>query len=58
VEEIYRNSSGSRWFFRLNGAAFAKPYDCLHGMSRSNKTLEVTPSIVHRAKEKLREYLN
>jgi hypothetical protein len=51
VEEIYRNSSGPRWFFRLNGAAFAKHSDLLHGMSLFNKTLGVTLSIVHRVKE-------
>jgi hypothetical protein len=52
VQEIYRNSSGPRWFFK--GEACAKHYDRLHGMSRLNKKLGVTLSIVHREKEKLR----
>jgi hypothetical protein len=38
--------------------AFSKHYDRLHGMSRFNKTLGVTLSIVHREQEKLRGYLN
>jgi hypothetical protein len=58
VEEIYRNSSGPKWFFRLRGEAFAKHYDRLHGMSRLNRRLGVTLSIVHREKEKLRGFLN
>jgi hypothetical protein len=53
VEETYHNSSGPRWVFRLNGAAFATHYDRPHGMSRFNKTLGVILSIVHREKEKL-----
>jgi hypothetical protein len=57
VQEIYRNSSGPRWFFRLSGEAFAKHYDRLHGMSRLNEKLGVTLTIVHREKEKIHEYL-
>jgi hypothetical protein len=58
VDEIYRNSSGPRWFFRLNGEAFAKHYDRLHEMTRFKNTLEVTRSIIHRENRKLRGYLN
>jgi hypothetical protein len=58
VQEMYRNSSGPRWFFRLSGEAFAKHYDRIHGMSRLNKKLGVTLSNGHREKEKLRGILN
>jgi hypothetical protein len=57
-DEIYRNSSGPRCFFRMSGEALSKHYDRLHGMSRLNKNLGITLSIVHREKEKLRGYLN
>jgi hypothetical protein len=58
VQEIYRKSSGPRRFSRVNGEAFAKHYNGLQGMSRLNKTLRVTFSIVHREKEKLHGFLN
>jgi hypothetical protein len=58
VGEIYRNASGPRWFFGLSGEAFAKHYDRLHRMSRLNKKLGITLSIVHREREKIRGYLN
>jgi hypothetical protein len=37
VQEIYRNSSAPRWFFRLNGEAFAKHHNRLYWMPKLNK---------------------
>jgi hypothetical protein len=57
ILRVLEQMKSTRWFFGLNGDAFAKHYDSLYLMSRFHKSLQVTICFVHIDIEKLRDYI-